>query len=383
MSAVALAVMMLVSWNPFRIEVPAVRRGNEAMRAGRYTQAEKEYRDALIQHPDDPRVLYNLGLSLLAQGKYGEAEAILNKADQADSKEGDDTIRESDRHEIRYQSRFHAGIARFHMGDKELQQYKPMKVDIQTKFNAFESASDDQTKTQAAQKALQAISAARKVLNRAEENYKGAADMFDAAISVRSEEEAIHNRELAQDRIENVEDERDWLDQLEEKLRQFQSNQQKKQQSQKKDKQNQQQKPNQQKQQQNQQKQQQKQQKQQQNQQNQQNQQQKPNQQKQQKQSNSGKQQEQKRQQSQQKQQSQQQTQKQDKRGDSKKGGWKNPKHAKGQGDAKQKGTRKKVDPALRAVYRALDELKARQRRLMRQRFMQMRRYRRKSVKDW
>jgi tetratricopeptide (TPR) repeat protein len=54
-------------------------RANDYFAAGRYDEAEKEYRDVLRLAPDDPAVLRQLGLLYQTQGQYPQAYQLLKK----------------------------------------------------------------------------------------------------------------------------------------------------------------------------------------------------------------------------------------------------------------------------------------------------------------
>ena len=57
-----------------------VERGNRLFRAGRFEEAAAEYRDALRDGNDSPRLRYNLGTALLKLGRYPEAQEHLEAA---------------------------------------------------------------------------------------------------------------------------------------------------------------------------------------------------------------------------------------------------------------------------------------------------------------
>jgi Ca-activated chloride channel family protein len=79
--------------------------GNRLFAQGKYEDAEKAYLDAQVNSPGKPEVLYNLGNSLIKQGKYDQGIRALR---QSISK-GDTEIRED--------SWYNTGNALFSMGD--------------------------------------------------------------------------------------------------------------------------------------------------------------------------------------------------------------------------------------------------------------------------
>jgi len=62
--------------------------GNSLYSEGRYEDAEKAYMEAQILNPDRPEILYNLGNTLVRQGKYPEGVQFLNRS----SEKGDRSI---------------------------------------------------------------------------------------------------------------------------------------------------------------------------------------------------------------------------------------------------------------------------------------------------
>ena len=60
-----------------------VERGNRLFRAGEYEAAAAEYREALRDGTDSPRLRYNLGTALLKLGRYAEAQEHLEAALEA------------------------------------------------------------------------------------------------------------------------------------------------------------------------------------------------------------------------------------------------------------------------------------------------------------
>ena len=54
--------------------------GAAAMRAGRYAEAERVYRELVKAQPDQPGWSANLGLALHSQGKFREAAVALERS---------------------------------------------------------------------------------------------------------------------------------------------------------------------------------------------------------------------------------------------------------------------------------------------------------------
>jgi len=62
--------------------------GARALREGRFTDAERIYRGLVKQHPEDPNLRMNLGLTLYSAGRYQEAIQELNRYLKAHPKPG-------------------------------------------------------------------------------------------------------------------------------------------------------------------------------------------------------------------------------------------------------------------------------------------------------
>jgi Ca-activated chloride channel family protein len=73
--AAALLAFFLVGWGIGEIE-----RGNRHYRAGRYTEAVRDYEAALKKGKDTPELRYNLGTALLQLGRFEEADQHLQLA---------------------------------------------------------------------------------------------------------------------------------------------------------------------------------------------------------------------------------------------------------------------------------------------------------------
>jgi Ca-activated chloride channel homolog len=56
------------------------KKGNQFYTQGKYADAEKEYLDAQVNNPGNPKILYNLGNSLIRQKKYSQGIQALNQA---------------------------------------------------------------------------------------------------------------------------------------------------------------------------------------------------------------------------------------------------------------------------------------------------------------
>lgn len=81
------------------------RKGNRFFAEGRYEAAEKAYLDAQVGSPGKPEILYNLGNSLIKQGKYSQGiRALRQSADKGDAK-------------IKTASLYNAGNALYSMGN--------------------------------------------------------------------------------------------------------------------------------------------------------------------------------------------------------------------------------------------------------------------------
>lgn len=59
------------------------------LRKGEFVEAEKLYREAMVEDPEDMRLVYNLGISLYRQGKYADSVTVFNQALQGASTDPD------------------------------------------------------------------------------------------------------------------------------------------------------------------------------------------------------------------------------------------------------------------------------------------------------
>ncbi len=105
--ALLLFILMIVanlSTSPAESLASRNKKGNQLYEQSKYSDAEKEYLDAQVNHPGHPSVLYNLGNSLIKQKKYAEGMKALNQA----INKGDKTAKGS--------SWYNKGHALFSMG---------------------------------------------------------------------------------------------------------------------------------------------------------------------------------------------------------------------------------------------------------------------------
>jgi Ca-activated chloride channel homolog len=107
--AAAFVLTVAILANPLiaKSESPASknREGNRLFTEGRYEEAEKAYLEAQVKSPGKPEILYNLGNSLIKQGKYPNGiQALRQSADAGDKR-------------IETDSFYNTGNALYSMGD--------------------------------------------------------------------------------------------------------------------------------------------------------------------------------------------------------------------------------------------------------------------------
>lgn len=102
-----LAAVFLTNATAAKAESPASknREGNRLFTDGRYEEAEKAYLEAQVKSPGKPEILYNLGNSLIKQGKYPQGiQALQQSADKGNRR-------------IETNSRYNTGNALYSTGD--------------------------------------------------------------------------------------------------------------------------------------------------------------------------------------------------------------------------------------------------------------------------
>jgi len=102
-----LTATFLINAPAAKAESPASknREGNRLFNEGRYEEAEKAYLEAQVKSPGKPEILYNLGNSLIKQGKYPQGiQALQQSAGKGNRR-------------IETNSRYNTGNALYSMGD--------------------------------------------------------------------------------------------------------------------------------------------------------------------------------------------------------------------------------------------------------------------------
>jgi len=107
--AAAFALTVAILANPLiaksESQASKNREGNRLFTEGRYEEAEKAYLEAQVKSPGKPEILYNLGNSLIKQGKYPNGiQALHQSADTGDAR-------------IKTDSLYNTGNALYSMGD--------------------------------------------------------------------------------------------------------------------------------------------------------------------------------------------------------------------------------------------------------------------------
>ena len=75
-----LSLPFLVGFNPFETSNDNVEEGNAKLGAGKVKEALKHYQEAAKELPDEPGVLYNLGIAQFKLGQFDKARQALVKA---------------------------------------------------------------------------------------------------------------------------------------------------------------------------------------------------------------------------------------------------------------------------------------------------------------